>query len=178
MTNNPTIDGVSMERQRFEKFCIKRADRFHPDFTRRGLHPEAEYQNPSTQGDWEIWQGRALLDAPAVERQENKCGQCSASSSDICNQNGCGFLESGNGEPEVAAPQSPVAVVLTDEQILEVMRPAIYRADGGYVFDTAKEDVIEAGRALIACLDATAALNTPKPAEWHDVAGDDEGLVS
>ncbi|MNP09215.1 hypothetical protein D3C76_1013080 [compost metagenome] len=40
-------------------------------------------------------------------------------------------------------------VALSDEQILEAMRPAIYRADGGYVFDTAKEDVITAGRALI-----------------------------
>lgn len=40
-------------------------------------------------------------------------------------------------------------VVPTDEQILEVMRPGIYHADGGYVFDTAKEDVIAAGRALI-----------------------------
>lgn len=29
-----------------------------------------------------------------------------------------------------------------------------------------------------AAIDATAALNTPKPAEWHDVSGDDEGLVS
>lgn len=29
-----------------------------------------------------------------------------------------------------------------------------------------------------AAIDATTALNTPKPAEWHDVAGDDEGLVS
>lgn len=28
-----------------------------------------------------------------------------------------------------------------------------------------------------ACLDTTAALNTPKAAEWHDVAGDDEGLA-
>lgn len=29
-----------------------------------------------------------------------------------------------------------------------------------------------------AAIDATAELNAPKPAEWHDVAGDDEGLVS
>lgn len=29
-----------------------------------------------------------------------------------------------------------------------------------------------------ACLDAAAAPNAPKPAEWYDVAGDDEGLVS
>ena len=42
-----------------------------------------------------------------------------------------------------------VPVALTDEQILTAMRPAIYRADGGYIFDTAKEDVIAAGRALL-----------------------------
>lgn len=38
----------------------------------------------------------------------------------------------------------------SDEQILEAMRPAICQADGGYVFDTAKDDVIAAGRALLA----------------------------
>lgn len=27
----------------------------------------------------------------------NKCGHCGAPTTDICNQNGCGFLESGNG---------------------------------------------------------------------------------
>lgn len=52
-------------------------------------------------------------------------------------------------QPLYISPPAPVAVTLTDEQILEVMRPVIYRADGGYVFDMAKDDVIEAGRALI-----------------------------
>ena len=42
---------------------------------------------------------RALLDAPVVE--PNKCGQCGATTTDICNQIGCGFLESGNGAPVV-----------------------------------------------------------------------------
>lgn len=45
---------------------------------------------------------------------------------------------------------APVAAALTDEQILEAMRPAIYAADGGYVFDTAPEHVIAAGRAILA----------------------------
>ena len=53
--------------------------------------------------------------------------------------------------------REPVSVVLTDEQILETMRPAIYRADGGYIFDTAKDDVIAAGRSLI---DKVKELNT------------------
>ena len=30
-----------------------------------------------------------------------KCGHCSSTSTDICNQLGCGFLESGNGESEI-----------------------------------------------------------------------------
>jgi len=48
--------------------------------------------------------------APVVERQPNKCGQCSASTTDICNQNGCGFLESGNGAPVVE--RQPVVTIL------------------------------------------------------------------
>lgn len=54
----------------------------------------------------------------------------------------------------------PVAAPITDEQILEAMRPAMMSADGGYVFDTAKDDVIEAGRALLA---EVARLNGVKP---------------
>lgn len=55
-----------------------------------------------------------------------------------------------------AEQPAPVAVALTDDQILEAMRSEIYKADGGYVFDTAKEYVIAAGRALI---DEVARLN-------------------
>lgn len=55
---------------------------------------------------------------------------------------------------------APVAAPITDEQILEAMRPAIYAADGGYVFDTAKDDVIASGRALLA---EVARLNGVKP---------------
>lgn len=57
--------------------------------------------------------------------------------------------------PLYAAPLSPdhsgggAGMVLTDDQILEAMREHIYAADGGYVFDTAKDDVIAAGRALL-----------------------------
>lgn len=59
----------------------------------------------------------------------------------------------------VRTPEQPAPVALTDEQILEAMRPAIYAADGGYVFDTAPEHVIAAGRALIAYLDELKRLN-------------------
>ena len=60
---------------------------------------------------------------------------------------------------EVKSNKSPVAVAITDEQILEAMRPAITYADGGYVFDTAKQDVLAAGRALL----EVARLNGVKP---------------
>lgn len=40
---------------------------------------------------------------------------------------------------------------LTDDEVLEAMRPHIYEADGGYVWDTAKVEVLAAGRALLAC---------------------------
>lgn len=49
----------------------------------------------------------------------------------------------------VTSQPAPVSVVLTDDEILEAMRPAMIDADGGYVFDTAKGDVIAAGRALL-----------------------------
>lgn len=45
--------------------------------------------------------------------------------------------------------KATVAVVMTGEQILEAMRQSLTDADGGYVFDTAKDDVIAAGRALL-----------------------------
>lgn len=48
-----------------------------------------------------------------------------------------------------AEQPAPAAEPITDEQILEAMRPAITDADGGYVFNTAKQDVISAGRALL-----------------------------
>jgi len=54
---------------------------------------------------------------------------------------------------------APVAVVITDDQILEAMRQSLTDADGGYVFDTAKDDVIAAGRALL----EVAKLNGVKP---------------
>ena len=44
---------------------------------------------------------------------------------------------------------APVEVTITDEQILEAMRHSINSADGGYVVDTAPENVIAAGRALL-----------------------------
>jgi hypothetical protein len=49
------------ERAAFEKFCIDQADRFQPDLSRRGSHPESEYQRPSVQGHWEVWQARAAI---------------------------------------------------------------------------------------------------------------------
>jgi hypothetical protein len=52
--------------------------------------------------------------------------------------------------PLYSKQPAPLAADLTDEEIIEAMRPAIYAADGGYVFDTAPEKVIAAGRSLLA----------------------------
>lgn len=51
--------------------------------------------------------------------------------------------------PLYAEQPAPVAVVMTDDQILDAMREHITSADGGYVFDTAPQDVVAAGRALL-----------------------------
>ena len=45
---------------------------------------------------------------------------------------------------------------LTDEQIIEAMRPDLNSADGGYVVDTAPDDVVKAGRALLAFAEPSA----------------------
>lgn len=110
MTNNPTIDGVSRE------LLLNKCSCGSTDISFCYESPQGHwilcYECGETSPSFEN-KGSALdhwnKRAPAVERQENKCGQCSASSSDVCNQNGCGFLESGNGEPEVAALQSTIA---------------------------------------------------------------------
>ena len=44
---------------------------------------------------------------------------------------------------------APVAVTITDEQILEAMRLSITAADGVYVYDMSPEYVIAAGRSLL-----------------------------
>lgn len=95
MTNNPTIDGVSRELLTHAFNAVNYLSLRADDIGSSNV-PIAEAL-------------RALLDAPAVERQTTKCGQCGSTSADICNQNGCGFLESGNGEPEVTALQSIIA---------------------------------------------------------------------
>lgn len=53
---------------------------------------------------------RTALAAPVVEPAT--CAQCKASTTDICNQNGCGYLESGNGAPVVE--RQPVLFVAVD----------------------------------------------------------------
>lgn len=54
---------------------------------------------------------------------------------------------------ESAAPAEDVRAVAdepSDAQILEAMRKPIYEADGGYVWDTEREMVLAAGRAVLA----------------------------
>lgn len=122
MTNNPTIDGVSRE------LILSAANRLsdlgqvrisEPLFALLLDAPAVEPPNALREHckqcadvvkTWPEWKRNCLGGAPAVERQEAaKCGQCGSTSADTCNQNGCGFLESGNGEPEVAALQSTIA---------------------------------------------------------------------
>lgn len=78
--------------------------------------------------------------------------------------------------PLYAEQPAPVAVVLTDAQILEAMRQPLNDADGGYVVDTAPGNVVAAGRALIARLDEVTSLNDPRtPFEIeHDAEPGDE----
>lgn len=48
-------------------------------------------------------------------------------------------------------PSAPVEIdELTDDDIIEAMSEHLNAADGGYVVDTAREDVLKAGRALLA----------------------------
>lgn len=70
------------------------------------------------------------------------------------------FSRPPNGTKLYTEQPASVAAALTDEQILEAMRLSIYAADGGYVFDTAKDHVVAAGRALMACLDKVTRLNS------------------
>lgn len=113
MTNNPTIDGVS--RSTIEAIIGDMGTKAYVDAWKelRALLDAAPHEH-----EWDInaegtatvcYCGARSSDAPAVERQAAKCGQCGSASADIRNQNGCGFLESGNGEPELAALQSTIA---------------------------------------------------------------------
>ena len=59
----------------------------------------------------------AALSQPAAAPQHSGCALCGASSVKSCNEIGCGFLESGNGEP-AAAPLS--GWISVDERLPEV----------------------------------------------------------
>lgn len=53
-----------------------------------------------------------------------------------------------DGADHWLAPGTPVE--LTDEQIIDAMRSDLNSADGGYMVDMSPEDVVKAGRALLA----------------------------
>jgi hypothetical protein len=70
------------------------------------------------------------------------------------------FDARANDDRFVAQPlyaEQPAPVAVTDEQVLQAMRPSIYAADGGYIWDTAPQDVLAAGRAVLALM------NPPEP---------------
>lgn len=163
MTNKPMLSVERDERADFEKEVQAKAERFQPDFRRYGLHPDAEYKCANNQWAWELWQKRASMDKPAAQHQGEPVAELQVA-----------FFEHGpmatinwftpsafeSGATKLYAEQpAPVAVVITDDQILEAMRQSLTDADGGYVFDTAKDDVIAAGRALL----EVARLNGVKP---------------
>ncbi|NMZ20755.1 hypothetical protein HBO08_27620 [Pseudomonas rhodesiae] len=47
------------ERELFERSVQDKAERFQPDFTRYGLHSDAEYRDANMQWAWELWSIRA-----------------------------------------------------------------------------------------------------------------------
>ena len=70
-------------------------------------------------------------------------------------------VESWNNRKESHEEANILALeaVITDEQIIEAMRPSISSADGGYVADTAPENIVAAGRDLLKAIKS----NGPKP---------------
>jgi len=144
MTNNPTIDGVS--RATIEQALL-------------------DAQRVRFPTDKHICNLRALIDAPVVERQPVACGQCGSTSADICNGNGCGYLESGNGEPEIAALQSTIAQLQARVQELEIgLGGMLFAFDDG-VGRGWSAKILDYARKLTPAVefDATAALNEVKP---------------
>lgn len=85
MTNNKTVT-MSRELELFESILALKPEAY--------LH-ESVYQVTES----EVLEFARQLAAPVVEPAT--CAQCKASTADICNQNGCGYLESGNGAPVV-----------------------------------------------------------------------------
>ena len=59
----------------------------------------------------------AALSQPAAAPQHSGCALCGASSVKSCNEIGCGFLESGNGEPAAVPVSGWISV---DERLPEV----------------------------------------------------------
>lgn len=50
------------ERAEFERQVVEKAERFHPDLTQYGDHPDAEYRCASIEWAWSLWQARAALE--------------------------------------------------------------------------------------------------------------------
>jgi hypothetical protein len=58
--------------------------------------------------DWNTPAGTKLSALLVAKSSAATCGHCNASTTDICNQNGCGYLESGNGAPVVERQPEPL----------------------------------------------------------------------
>ena len=109
----------------------ERADEERPEFFSGGDHKDIEH-------DFDEERGRAIGWNECIDELER-----------LNNIVTPGFKMPPQGwGVKVQAAISP-ALELSDEQILEAMRHSINSADGGYVVDTAPENVIAAGRALL-----------------------------
>lgn len=200
MTNNPTIDGVSRELleriisyQWFPSgevavFDLRRIDR---ESLRALLDsPAVERKEPYAfrfKWDYDHGNGWCRGTIRFVETMEEVDHEDKSTWRDI--------TPLYEVAPEVAALQSTIAQLQAEQQLLQSTvaqyLDRITELESGrgepvaVVLPERQErttipydSVNDYADGWNACLDATAALNTPNPAEWHDVAGDDEGLVS
>lgn len=119
MTTKQTIDGVPRElRAILERVVGKASQTPHWDaLDEDRIAATAEL--------------RALLDEPA-----NRCGECGAETVQGCNDRGCFFFESGNGEP-AAQPQGEPVIHITPE-VLTMLRGERKMMAGGLTYSQSK----------------------------------------
>lgn len=91
-----------------------------------------------------------ILEAASCAPAEDFCNRCSGTGG-IKKGGGSDSCPDCNGSGSVIPAEDIRAVVdePSDAQILEAMRKDIYEADGGYVWDTERDRVLSAGRAVL-----------------------------
>lgn len=76
---------------------------------------------------------RALLDEPA-----NRCGECGAETVQGCNDRGCFFFESGNGEPAAQPQGEGEPVIHITPEALSMLRGERKMQSGGLTYSQSK----------------------------------------